>query len=286
MDRISKPNQNQPLIKEKESTATSLARSVKWYTLITGIVSAASVIWLVGFYTSATNVVIPVKGAPASTEIAAVPIVINLLIAYLAGVMGSFIHGGQSFSSYIGNGTFKVSWGCWYLYRPWIGGALGLILVLVFSAQFFGNSSSMELTPLRAAALGGLGGWFSKITADKMQEILQVLLASRLDLARKDKLKDGDRTPAISNINPAVIPSGAKQLIINGRDFLESARVQISGNLLDLKFIQYKTDTELVVTVADWADDFRDGTPKLVQVVNPAGDPPVSGVMEIRFEKP
>ena len=49
-----------------------------------------------------------------------------ILLAFSAGIAGSFIHAAQSLSSYIGNVRTKPSWIIWYVMRPWIGGGARL----------------------------------------------------------------------------------------------------------------------------------------------------------------
>jgi hypothetical protein len=110
-----------------------------------------------------------------------------LMIAFLVGVIGSFLHAAQSLGSYIGNKTFKSSWAIWYLLRPWIGGVLGLSIYFTLRAGLVGGSG--DVNPYGTAAFGLLGGWFSKTTTDKLQEVFQTLFKTDEDDKRKDKLK-------------------------------------------------------------------------------------------------
>jgi hypothetical protein len=92
-----------------------------------------------------------------------------LLLAFLAGITGSFLHAAQSLSSYVGNGEFKTTWAAWYFLRPWIGGILGFAIYFVFRAGLVAGANAMN--PYGVVALGLLGGWFSKTTTDKLQEV-------------------------------------------------------------------------------------------------------------------
>jgi len=110
-----------------------------------------------------------------------------MLVAALAGVMGSFLHASQSLASYLGNGTFKSSWAVWFFVRPLIGGILALAIFLVIRAGLITGSQSAN--PYSVAAIGLLGGWFSKTTTDKLQEVFETLFKSNADEQRIDKLK-------------------------------------------------------------------------------------------------
>ncbi len=108
------------------------------------------------------------------------------LLALLAGIAGSFIHAAQSLSSYIGNKAFKASWTAWYLLRPWIGGVLGVGLYFAIRAGVVSGPSTVN--PYVVVAFGLLGGWFSKTTTDKLQEVFGTLLKTDQDEQRHDKL--------------------------------------------------------------------------------------------------
>jgi len=110
------------------------------------------------------------------------------LLALLAGIVGSFIHAAQSLSTYLGNRAFRISWASWYFFRPWIGGTLGLAIYFVIGAGFLAGSDS--LNPYGVVALGLLGGWFSKTTADKLEEVFETLFKTDADEQRADKLDE------------------------------------------------------------------------------------------------
>lgn len=120
-----------------------------------------------------------------------------MLIAMLSGVAGSFISAAQSLSAYIGNDSFKRSWAMWYLLRPWIGGVLGLAIFFSFRA---GLVSSVEaVSPYGVAAIGLLGGWFSKSATDKLEEVFDVLFATDADDNREDPVKPTPVKPTKSD---------------------------------------------------------------------------------------
>lgn len=113
-----------------------------------------------------------------------------LTFAFLAGIVGSFLHAAQSLITYIGNRSFVMSWAPWYLVRPWIGAVLGITLYFAFRAGLV--SGAGDLNPYGVIALGLLGGWFSKTATDKLQEVFETLFRTNADEDRKDKLTEDD----------------------------------------------------------------------------------------------
>jgi hypothetical protein len=109
-----------------------------------------------------------------------------ILLVTLTGVAGSFLHAAQSLSSYVGNASFKASCTVLYFLRPWIGGILGLAIYFTFRAGLIAGASAVN--PYGVVALGLLGGWFSKTTTDKLQEVFETLFKTEEDSKRKDKL--------------------------------------------------------------------------------------------------
>ena len=110
-----------------------------------------------------------------------------LLLAFFAGIAGSFLHAAQSLSSYVGNAEFKASWTTWYFLRPWIGGVLGFAIYFALRAGLIAGVSGIN--PYGVVALGLLGGWFSKTTTDKLQEVFDTLFKTDEDKKRKNKLQ-------------------------------------------------------------------------------------------------
>jgi hypothetical protein len=109
-----------------------------------------------------------------------------LLLSFFSGVTGSFLHAAQSLGTYIGNAAFKLSWTMWYLLRPWIGGILGFAIYFTFRAGLLGSADAVN--PYGLVAVGILGGWFSKVTTDKLEEVFGTLFKTDGDEKRNDKL--------------------------------------------------------------------------------------------------
>lgn len=164
------------------------------YLLLVGLGAAAGVI--LNFPTDAKDGIqfphVDEKGRPLffPFDVVGSPDQVLLLLAFLSGVAGSFLHAAQSLSSYIGNADFKASWTAWYFLRPWIGGVLGFAIYFAFRAGLITGPSAVN--PYGVLALGLLGGWFSKTTTDKLQEVFETLFKSDQDKHRKNKLQARD----------------------------------------------------------------------------------------------
>lgn len=81
---------------------------------------------------------LPLKAENTSDTIAVLGITIDmaperryLLIAAVAGALGSYIHLATSFADYVGNRQLVSSWLWWYALRPFIGVALALLMYFV-----------------------------------------------------------------------------------------------------------------------------------------------------------
>jgi hypothetical protein len=112
-----------------------------------------------------------------------------ILIAALSALLGSFIHSATSFASYLGNQKLPRAWVGWYVLRPVIGMALGLVFYFILRAGLVTTESAAAVNEFGVAAVSALAGMFSKQAADKLEEIFDGVLASRTDAARGDKLR-------------------------------------------------------------------------------------------------
>lgn len=112
-----------------------------------------------------------------------------LLIALLAGVIGSFVHAATSFVAFAGNRTLRGSWGAWYLLHPLIGAALALIFYLVVRGGFFTTGTKgTDVNPYGIAAVSGMVGMFSKQATNKLGELFDTLFKTDKTQQMKDKL--------------------------------------------------------------------------------------------------
>lgn len=206
-----------------------------------------------------------------------------MLLAFLAGVTGSFLHTAQSLASYVGNRAFRASWSLWYALRPWIGGVLGLTLFIVFGAGFV--SGIDLLNPAAVVAVGLLGGWFSKTTTDKLQEVFETLFKTSADEKRKDSLVESPR-PAISEIEPDPVPGDEETLTIRGSGFHEEAAVQLGDDEIAEEHVTRHSGGRLEVALAGWEQRPTQRATVNVRVRNPDGTERLSRSSSVVFEVP
>jgi hypothetical protein len=199
-----------------------------------------------------------------------------VLLAFLAGVAGSFLHTAQSLSSYLGNGRFRASWTTWYVLRPWIGGILGFCLYFVFRAGLIAGASAVN--PFGVVAIGVLGGWFSKTTTDKLQEVFETLFHTEADRERAHKL-EAPQQPSIEEIQPSPVSVATGELTILGRHFGQGACAVIGGEAVPA---EVESSTRIVVDLA--ALPRRPAGEMLVAVRNADGSRPLSNPVSVKFE--
>jgi hypothetical protein len=195
-----------------------------------------------------------------------------LLLVLLAGAIGSYIHASSSFVDYLGNRTLISSWVWWYLLRPFIGMMLALLFYFVFRGGFItagvnqgGEAAASFINPFGIAAMAGLVGMFSKVAADKLNEVFLTLFAPKAgqgDAKRGDKLI-ANIAPGVSAIAPNVGPAaGGTAVTITGTDFLDGAGVNFGG--VAASGVVFGDATRLTATTPPHAPGIVD-----VEVTNP-----------------
>ena len=97
-----------------------------------------------------------------------------IVIAVLAGAVGSLIHAIQSFAKYLGARRLTRSWIGWYLLRPMIGMLLALLVYFLIRAGLLPMDSA-NISPYGTAAVAALAGMFSKQATDKLAELFDSL---------------------------------------------------------------------------------------------------------------
>ena len=112
-----------------------------------------------------------------------------ILIAALSALLGSFVHSATSFATYLGNHKLLRAWVGWYVLRPVIGMALGLVFYFLLRAGLVTTESAAAVNEYGVAAVSALAGMFSKQAADKLEEVFDGVLASHKDSTRADKLR-------------------------------------------------------------------------------------------------
>ena len=113
-----------------------------------------------------------------------------LLLAVVAGALGSYIHAIKSLADFLGNRTAKTSWFYFYAIRPFLGAALALLFYAVIRGGFMAGTpaDANAVNPYGVIAVCGLVGMFSDRASQKLSEIFETMFGP--DDARKDKLVD------------------------------------------------------------------------------------------------
>lgn len=114
-----------------------------------------------------------------------------LMIAAVAGALGAYVHLATSFVDFAGNRKLTLSWGWWYLLRPFIGVALAELVYLSLRAGVVAGSAAESVSPHGVAALCALAGLFSKQATDKLREIFDNMFRTDKPVERSGSLTEG-----------------------------------------------------------------------------------------------
>lgn len=116
-----------------------------------------------------------------------------IVLAFLAGGLGAFVHVATSFATFVGNRTLLWRWLLWYPARLLIGSALGGLFYFLVRGGFFSSSSlTTDINPYGIAAISALVGMLSKQAADKLTNLFESLFGlpqSAGDGARLNKAR-------------------------------------------------------------------------------------------------
>lgn len=192
-----------------------------------------------------------------------------LLLVAVFGAAGATIHTATSFATYMGNRKFKISWGWWYALRPVIGTGVAIVLVVAFLGGLISLTSETSaanpsnLNPYTVAAFASLAGWFSKLVADKLEQIFTIALSNAADRARFDGLEAP--TPVIESAVVEALENGKYRLTLTGTNLTDETTVQVDGKTRrarlvgdDLVLRLSKKPTKKSITVTNLAENQSD----------------------------
>lgn len=112
-----------------------------------------------------------------------------LLVAAVAGALGSYIHVATSFVDFAGNKKLSMSWGWWYLIRPLVGVALAELVYLCLRAGVVAGGTVEAVSVYGVAAMSALSGLFSKQATDKLREVCDNLFRTEKPVERTAALQ-------------------------------------------------------------------------------------------------
>jgi|WetSurMetagenome_2_1015567.scaffolds.fasta_scaffold12491_2 hypothetical protein len=115
----------------------------------------------------------------------------GLLLVLVMGAMGGALYGMLGFCLHLALDDFKKCWSCWYIFRPWLGAGLALVVYVAVRGGFLTLSLNMtELSAYSTAGLAALVGMFSEQASKKLMEVFTTLFRTKADHARS---RDEDR---------------------------------------------------------------------------------------------
>lgn len=200
-----------------------------------------------------------------------------ILAVILAGGIGSYIHGVNSFVTYVGNRSFVNSWTPWYILRPFMGIGMAVIFyVVVRGGVLVMTGGENTVDPYAMMTVAALAGMFSKQASDKLAEVFDTLFRSRADQERGDKLEKPELKLASITPAEAKAASGDTVVTATGTGFVAESIVRFDK--ADRK-PAFKSPTELTFTLA--AAELATPGEHTVAIFNPAAGGTTSN--ELKF---
>jgi Putative Ig domain len=198
-----------------------------------------------------------------------------LLLAVLAGALGSYVHALKSLSDFIGNGTLTARWFWWYVTRPFLGMSMALVFYAVLRGGFLtGTPADAGLVnPFGVFAISALVGMFADRAAQKLGEIFDTLFKATDQ--RSGKLA----APVITKLEPETVRKGETTpvvLRITGERMGKVSKVRIKEE-------ERKPDavTEQQVTLTLKKEDVASAGELRVVVVDPESGPSPSATLHV-----
>lgn len=142
---------------------------------------------------------------------------ILLILVATMGFLGNMIHIAASFTSFVGNESFKKSWILWYFVKPFTAAGLAIIVYFIIRAGFLGyGSDASSISLYGVMSLSALAGLFTDNATLKLKEIFDVVFKPKDE--RKDKLHDAKIT--VTGHTPEKIDvEQANQIEVKGQNF-------------------------------------------------------------------
>jgi len=200
-----------------------------------------------------------------------------ILLVMVVGALGSYVHAATSFANFMGNRRMELSWGWWYILRPFIGLSLALIFYFVIRAGLFSTGAKTgDISTFGIAAVSGLVGMFSKQAISKLKDLFD-------NLFKAEELEDrlSNPKPEIVSIEPSTVPAERDvSLTVNGSDLLSESRVRFNGEERPTTFV---SATRLSVRLS--ASDLASPGEAQVTVFNPPPGGGTSNAVTLRIEE-
>ncbi len=106
-----------------------------------------------------------------------------MALVLIMGALGAFLGASRSFANFVGNRTFRASWGVFYLFRPVFGA--GLALLVFFGSRIGGNPLAATTSNTYGISfVSGVVGLFADTALGKLKDVISTVFPtaeSRMD---------------------------------------------------------------------------------------------------------
>ena len=141
-----------------------------------------------------------------------------LLISLWFGALGSLLHAGSSFVSFVGNRQLVASWLPWYIVRPLLGAGLAAVSYVVARAGLAttGGVPLADVSHFTVAAAAALVGLFTDRATLKLRDVFDALFPRRVGDEHADALGGDESTaaPRITSLSPPMVSVGTDELAV------------------------------------------------------------------------
>ncbi|HEX9942808.1 MAG TPA: hypothetical protein VGG03_12375 [Thermoanaerobaculia bacterium] len=195
-----------------------------------------------------------------------------LALIAIMGALGGLVHGISSFTTYVGNRELLTSWIWWYIFKPFLGALVAVVVYLVFRAGLGGEDYALSSADcLKTSAFAALIGLFAEPATIKLKDIFDTIFTPRRD-PREDRA--GETKPAkLERLDPTTLNVGQSPLSslkVIGTGFTKDSKIKVGAALRDTSFV---SETELQASLIP--DDVAKAQELTVTVYNkpPEGAP-------------
>lgn len=165
---------------------------------------------------------------------------ILLILVALAGFLGNMVHIASSFTSFVGNGSFKRSWILWYCVKPFTAAGLAIIVYFIIRAGFLSyGTGAGGISLYGILALSAFAGLFTDSATLKLKEVFEVIFKPKDD--RQDKL--GDPVISVISVSPESIPPAVESTLTLKGTSLDTPDLKITFDGIATKAATATKDT-------------------------------------------
>jgi hypothetical protein len=117
-----------------------------------------------------------------------------VILAATFGALGACVHAIASLAQWIGRNKATKGWEGWYVSRPFIGAALGIMTYLVLRAGFISGGPT-AVDDFAVAAIGALAGLMNEQITQKLRDVSNALFG--VQKPPQEKGDDPAKTPSV-----------------------------------------------------------------------------------------